>query len=83
LEFSNLEFLTKSERSFVQANVKRIAGRIKQLRKEKGLSQEKLAELTSISISTIKFIEQSQRAPSLPMFFKILFVLDPEAKIWP
>ncbi|MBU6374362.1 MAG: helix-turn-helix transcriptional regulator [Bdellovibrionales bacterium] len=71
-----------SERKYVEANVEKITSRIRELRKQQGLSQEKLAEVTSISVSTIKFIEQNQRAPSVPMLLKILFVLNKKATIW-
>ncbi|QDK42379.1 transcriptional regulator [Bacteriovorax stolpii] len=59
-----------------------MADKIKKLRKEKGLSQEALAELASVSVSTIKFIEQNQRSPSLPMLFKLLYILEPNASVW-
>lgn len=82
LDFSNLTFQSASERKYVETNVEKIASKIRELRKQQGLSQEKLAELTSISVSTIKFIEQNQRAPSVPMLLKILYVLDKKAVIW-
>jgi transcriptional regulator with XRE-family HTH domain len=52
------------------------------LRKAKNITQEGLAELVSVSVSTIKFIEQGQRAPSLPMLLKILYFLDRKARVW-
>lgn len=83
LRFENLEFKNQAELSFVQANTKRIASKMRDFRKAKKLSQEELAELVLVSVSTIKFIEQNQRTPSLPMLFKILYVLDRNALIWP
>ncbi|QDK43644.1 transcriptional regulator [Bacteriovorax stolpii] len=56
--------------------------KIKVLRVERGLSQEALAEMANVSISTIKFIEQNQRSPSLPMLFKLIYILDPNARVW-
>lgn len=82
LDFSNLTFQSNSERKYVETHVEKIASKVRELRKQQGLSQEKLAELTSISVSTIKFIEQNQRAPSVPMLLKILYVLDKKAAIW-
>lgn len=82
LDFSNLTFASPNEQRFIRGHVKRIAAKIKELRNKHGLSQEELAEKLSVSVSTIKFIEQNQRAPSLPMFFKILYYLDRHAEIW-
>jgi len=82
LELSNLTFRNSQEKNFVKKSVARIAEKIKKMRNERGLSQEAFAELAGVSVSTIKFIEQNQRSPSLPMFFKLLHVLDPDASIW-
>lgn len=83
LELSNLTFKSAQEKKFVKNSVANIAEKIKKLRIEKGFSQEELAEQVSISVSTIKFIEQNQRSPSLPMLFKILYILDRNADVWP
>lgn len=82
LELSNLTFTSPAEEKFVKNSVKRIAAKIRELRMAKDLSQEDLAELMGVSISTIKFIEQNQRAPSLPMLLKVIFALDKHTKIW-
>jgi DNA-binding XRE family transcriptional regulator len=82
LDFANLEFSGPAERAFVEDHVGRIAKKIQRLRKAKGITQEGLAELVSVSVSTIKFIEQGQRAPSLPMLLKILYFLDRKARVW-
>lgn len=82
LDLSNLTFKSAQERKFVKNSVVKIAEKIKQLRIARGLSQEELAEQASVSISTIKFIEQNQRSPSLPMLFKILYILDRNANVW-
>lgn len=81
-EFANFDFASDSERRYVVSNARRVAEKIQEKRKSLGLSQEKLAELTSVSVGMIKFIEQSQRAPSLPMLLKILYALDRKARIW-
>lgn len=82
LELTNLTFTSLSEEKFVKNSVKKIAAKIKERRIEEGLSQENLAELAAVSISTIKFIEQNQRAPSLPMLLKLIYLLDKEGKVW-
>ncbi|MFP5387199.1 MAG: helix-turn-helix transcriptional regulator [Bacteriovoracia bacterium] len=81
-ELTNLSFTSAAEEKFIKNSVKMISGKIRRLRIEKGLSQERLAELADVSLSTIRFIELNQRAPSLPMLFKLIFVLDKQAKIW-
>ena len=82
LELTNLTFTSSAEEKFIKNSVKKIALKIRELRMSKGLSQEDLAELASVSVSTVKFIEQNQRAPSLPMLLKLMFVLDKQAVIW-
>lgn len=59
-----------------------IADKIRESRKKRGLSQEEFAELTSVSLGTIKFLEENQRAPSLPMLLKILCAVGRDARIW-
>lgn len=82
LDFGNLEFSSESERKYVREHIERIASRLRAKREAKGWSQEKLAEAASISVNTIRFIERSQRAPSLPMLFKLLYLLDRDARVW-
>lgn len=82
LDFSNLEFSTKGERNYVKHGVERIARQLREKRLALGLSQEGLAELAAVSVGTIKYIELNQRAPSLPVLLKLLYVLDRSAKIW-
>jgi DNA-binding transcriptional regulator YiaG len=82
LEFSNLDFSSSAEKRYVETHVRRIVEKIRDLRKSKGLSQEALAELTAVSLGTIKFLEQNQRAPSLPMLLKLLYVLDRNTMLW-
>jgi transcriptional regulator with XRE-family HTH domain len=70
------------EKKFVKGSIAAIAARLAEERRAKGISQERLAELTGLSVSTIKFIEQSQRAPSLPVLLKLIYVLDRAARLW-
>jgi len=65
----------------VKAAIKSIALKIAKKRKEAQLSQEALAELTELSLSTIRFIECQQRTPSLPVLSKIMYTLDRHAKL--
>ncbi|MCM2280099.1 MAG: helix-turn-helix transcriptional regulator [Oligoflexia bacterium] len=82
LLFSDIEFSSRGERIFVKRQVERLAEKIAKTRKARGISQEKLAELASVSISTIKFIEQHQRTPSLAVLLKIMYALDRNAVLW-
>jgi DNA-binding XRE family transcriptional regulator len=82
LQFTNIEFSSQAERSFVKTKIEKFALRIAALRKERKISQERLAELANVSVSTIKFIEQNQRAPSLPLLLKLVFILDRKTSLW-
>lgn len=82
LDLTNFTFSSTAEERFVKNSVKQIATRLRTLRNKAGLSQEELAEVANVSVGTIKFIEQNQRAPSLAMLFKLIFVLDKQAKFW-
>jgi len=54
-----------------------LANNIKEQRNEvKGYSQEKLAELANISVTTISRFEQGDQLISLPTFIKIVDALD-------
>jgi transcriptional regulator with XRE-family HTH domain len=50
--------------------------RIRALRKEKNIKQEKLAELVDKITEHISFIERGERAPSLELLLKLAQVLD-------
>lgn len=50
---------------------KELGIRIAQLRKEKGLSQERLSELTGLDRVAIGYIEQGRRHPTVSTLFKI------------
>ncbi|MGO2265324.1 helix-turn-helix transcriptional regulator [Vagococcus salmoninarum] len=49
---------------------------IKYLRKEKNMSQEKLATLTNVSRQTINAIENNKYDPSLALAFKLSQILE-------
>ncbi len=53
-----------------------LGNRIRIARKNKGLSQEKLSELCSVSAAHIGHIERGTRIPSLETLFKISKVLN-------
>lgn len=48
-----------------------LGGRIRTVRKQKGLSQEKLGEICSISTAHIGHIERGTRIPSIETVYKI------------
>lgn len=56
-------------------NYKLIGKRIKELRKRKGLSQEKLAEMCNVSVPHISRIESGNKHPSLECLVKLGNVL--------
>lgn len=57
-------------------NKKLLGKRIKEIRKNKGLTQEKLAELVDIDITTLSGIESGRHFPSLVTLEKIAKALD-------
>lgn len=60
-------------------DTKRLIGlRIKELRKHKGLSQEKLAEIMSISPKYLSNIERGKENPTLDTFIKLANALNIE-----
>lgn len=63
------------------ANInERIGDRIKKLRKQAGLSQEKLAVLSKIDLTSINEIETGHRNPSLRTLYKISLALEMDLK---
>ncbi|MFZ4402811.1 MAG: helix-turn-helix transcriptional regulator [Pseudobdellovibrionaceae bacterium] len=68
------------EQKYVKSEISRIASSMQARRKEKGLTQEQLAEKLEVSTETIRFIEQSRRIPSLPMLIRIAKTLG--VKVW-
>ena len=59
---------------------KLIGKRIKEIRKAKNLTQEKLAELIDIETGSLSAIESGRHYPSLPTLIKISEVLNIETK---
>lgn len=55
---------------------KKFGKRVKQLRKERGLTQEKLAELIDVDRSYMGFIERGERNPTLDKISKIAKALN-------
>ena len=61
-------------------NKKLLGKRIKELRKEAGLTQERLAELIDIETTSLSGIESGRHFPSLPTIEKIATNLNVEIK---
>lgn len=61
-------------------NKKLLGKRIKELRKEAGLTQEKLAELIDIETTSLSGIESGRHFPSLPTLERIAENLNIEIK---
>ncbi|SDH21911.1 helix-turn-helix domain-containing protein [Desulfosporosinus hippei] len=60
-------------------NIQEVAGKnIRLFRQTKGLTQEKLAELVSVSSSYIGYLERGLRAPSLDLLARIGTALEVE-----
>lgn len=49
---------------------------IQKLRRQRGLTQEKLAEKVKLSAKYVQFIESGNRAPSLKTLYRIASALD-------
>ena len=54
---------------------KKVGSRIADLRKEKGLTQEKLAELAHLNRTFVGYVEKGDRNPSIKTVAKIAKVL--------
>ena len=58
-------------------DIKKLLGlKIKEIRKQRGLSQEKLAELVGIGTANISYIETGKFSPSVSTLEKLSEVLD-------
>ena len=53
--------------------------RIREARKQKGLTQEQLAESINVSVESISHIECGSRLPSMQVFIKLIEVLNVSA----
>jgi DNA-binding XRE family transcriptional regulator len=82
LWLTNVEFYGRAEKAFVRAQLNNVAEKVAAFRRQKKISQEKLAELACVSVSTIKFIEQKKRVPSLVVLLKIIYVVDRDSHLW-
>jgi transcriptional regulator with XRE-family HTH domain len=60
----------------MDSNLKTFARRLRQLRKEKGLTQEKLAEIIDCPSSLISYYETCQREPGFSNLLALCEVLD-------
>ena len=58
----------------------RLARKIYKIRKEKGLTQEKLAERVGVSTTYIGYLEIGARIPNLRMIYKIANALGVKVK---
>lgn len=58
----------------------RLGRKIQRIRKERGLTQEKLAEKVGISTTWIGYIETGYRRPNLKMIYKIASALGVKVK---
>lgn len=58
----------------------RLGRKIQKIRKEKGLTQEKLAEKVGVSTTWIGYIETGYRRPNLKMIYKITSALEVKVK---
>lgn len=63
--------LNAIEKRKVESQLKALVGQIRDSRISRKMSQEKMAEVLDVSISSVKYIEQGRRIPSLPMMLKI------------
>ncbi len=72
---SRLGKIPTKYRRDVQIKLRVIANAVQSKRKKLGLSQERLAEILDIAPTTLQFIEQHRRFPSLPMLVYLCQVL--------
>ena len=71
---NNIDNYVKDEKELLNLEYELVCNLIK-LRKEKGLSQRKLAELADIDQPSIARIESGKHTPSLKMLVKLLNVM--------
>jgi len=57
----------------------RLGDRLRQLRKERGMSQERLAEAANLTEDYIGFIERGENVPTLTVILKLAKGLDVDA----
>ncbi|MGN0192347.1 MAG: helix-turn-helix domain-containing protein [Candidatus Gastranaerophilaceae bacterium] len=64
----------------IKDNKKLLGKRIKELRKQAGMTQERLAELIGIETNSLSGIERGRHFPSMPTLERISFSLNVEMK---
>lgn len=69
-----MDDLSRNERN--REARRRFGSRVKRLRHEQGLTQERLAELLGKTVEHISFLERGERSPSFEVLFDIAEVLD-------
>lgn len=62
------------------AGLRAFSERLRSLRKQRGYSQQKLADIANVEQSTIKRIELVQLAPTLDMLISLSRALDMEVR---
>jgi transcriptional regulator with XRE-family HTH domain len=73
--------MSTKHRTEVLADLRSISSAVQSRRKSLGLTQEELAEKLDIAPTTVQFIEQQRRYPSLPMLLYICRYLDLKMKL--
>ena len=73
--------LPTKHRNEVLSDLRVISTAVQTKRKSMGLTQEELAEELDIAPTTVQFIEQQRRYPSLPMLLYICRYLELKIKI--
>lgn len=73
--------LPTKHRNEVIADLRVISNAVQSKRKSLGITQEELAEELDIAPTTVQFIEQQRRYPSLPMLLYICRYLELKIKI--
>jgi DNA-binding XRE family transcriptional regulator len=68
-------------RKGVVAQLNKVSDVLKRARIENDLTQESLAELVDVEVSTVKSIEQKKRVPSMGLFFYLCEVLKISVKL--
>jgi DNA-binding XRE family transcriptional regulator len=76
-----LNKLSSKHRAEILSDLKLISSAVQGRRRELGMTQEELAEELDIAPTTVQFIEQQRRYPSLPMLLYICRFLDIKLKI--
>ncbi len=71
-----LEKIPTKHKKPIEAQLRSIGETIQNRRKEKGLTQEELAEMVGLTVVALGYIEQGRRYPSLPNLLFICRVLE-------